>query len=235
MFGTHPVPGQSRKFVYVYVFFGHGEVRVYRGTGVSRRVRQTTWERSLKNWEKPNPLFWRVFLGREHIGTRPCQSPSQFGIRLYFLRPHFPSPKFFLSLKIIGSRKKPRNRKHINIFLTALVGQSSQGRTPTRPRDKRDKMARFYCGIKQRKAGLSQGRVPFCPGEGSHLSQGRFLFVPDTVPPKMFMFIGLFLSRNSRRRKRWKTNGEKMVDFWCRFFHGLVPIFSRFTPIFHGL
>ena len=54
---------------------------------------------------------------------------------------------------------------------------------------------RFYCGIKQRKAGLSQGRVPFCPGEGSHLSQGRFLFVPDTVPPKMFMFIGFFLAR----------------------------------------
>ena len=51
-----------------------------------------------------------------------------------------------------------------------------------------------------------------------------------------------YVSRNnlqgnnkSRRRKRWKTNGEKMVDFWCRFFHGLVPIFSRFTPIFHGL
>ena len=33
------------------------------------------------------------------------------------------------------------NRKHINIFLTALVGQSSQGRIPTRPRDKRDKIA----------------------------------------------------------------------------------------------
>ena len=40
-----------------------------------------------------------------------------------------------------GGRKKPINRKHINIFLTALVGQSSQGRTSTRPRDKRDKMA----------------------------------------------------------------------------------------------
>ena len=38
-------------------------------------------------------------------------------------------------------RKKPINRKHINIFLTAPVGQSSQGRTSTRPRDKRDKMA----------------------------------------------------------------------------------------------
>ena len=33
----------------------------------------------------------------------------------------------------------------------------------------------------------------------------------------------------SRRRKRWKTNGEKMVDFWCRFF-------SRFgADFFHGL
>ena len=38
-------------------------------------------------------------------------------------------------------KKKPINRKHINIFLTAFVGQSSQGQTPTRPRDKRDKMA----------------------------------------------------------------------------------------------
>ena len=31
-------------------------------------------------------------LGREHFGTRPCQSPSRFGIRLHFVRPHFPSP-----------------------------------------------------------------------------------------------------------------------------------------------
>ena len=39
----------------------------------------------------------------------------------------------------------------------------------------------------------------------------------------------------SRRRKRWKTNGEKMVDFWCRFFSRFGADFSRFTPIFHGL
>ena len=41
----------------------------------------------------------------------------------------------------------------------------------------------------------------------------------------------------SRRRKRWKTNGEKMVDFWCRFFHGLVPIFHglrRFFTVYKG-
>ena len=38
-----------------------------------------------------------------------------------------------------------------------------------------------------------------------------------------------------------KTDGEKMVDFWRRFFHGLVPIFftvyadfSRFTRDING-
>ena len=41
---------------------------------------------------------------------------------------------------LFGGGKKPINRKHINIFLTTLAGQSSQGRTPTRPRDKQDKM-----------------------------------------------------------------------------------------------
>ena len=34
---------------------GHGEVRVYRGTGVSSGVRRTTWERSLKRWELQIP------------------------------------------------------------------------------------------------------------------------------------------------------------------------------------
>ena len=43
----------------------------------------------------PNPLFSSVLLCREHFGTRPCQSPSRFGIRLHFLRPHFPSPNSF--------------------------------------------------------------------------------------------------------------------------------------------
>ena len=54
--------------------------------------------------------------------------------------------------------------------------------------------------------------------------------------PKMICFW-----IKSRRRKRWKTNGEKMVDFWCRFFHGLVPIFftvyadfSRFIRDING-
>ena len=35
-------------------------------------------------------------------------------------------------------------------------------------------------------------------------------------------------SEKSWGRKRWKTNDEEMVDFWCRFFHGL-------HRVFHGL
>ena len=39
------------------VKLGHGEVWVYRGTGVSRGVRRTNWERSLKKLGAPNLLF----------------------------------------------------------------------------------------------------------------------------------------------------------------------------------
>ena len=81
--------------------------------------------------------------------------------------------------------------KHINIILTALAGQSSQRQTPTRPRDKRDKMAILLWNSTE-KGRFVPGTGPILSGEGSHLSQGRCLFVPDTVPPKMFMFIGFF-------------------------------------------
>ena len=77
------------------------------------------------------------------------------------------------SAKNLGA-KKPINRKHINIFLTALVGQSSQGRTPTRPRDKRDKMAILQWNSTEK------GR--FVPGTGPILSRGGVPSVPGTVP-----------------------------------------------------
>ena len=71
-------------------------------------------------------------------------------------------------------QNKPINRKHINIFLTALVGQSSQGRTPTRPRNKRDKIAILLWNSTEK------GR--FVPGTGPILSRGAVPFVPGTVP-----------------------------------------------------
>ena len=59
-------------------------------------------------------------------------------------------------------------------FLTALAGQSSQGRTPTRPRDKRDKMAILLWN--------STEKGQFVPGTGPILSRGGVPFVPGTVP-----------------------------------------------------
>ena len=87
---------------------------------------------------------------------------------------------------------------------------------------------RFYCGIKQRKAGLSQGRVPFCPGEGSHLSQGPFLFVPDTVPPKMFMFIGFFLPEIWMK---YQVRPEPPTDTPCRN-HAIVMMRPGMATLF---
>ena len=88
------VDSEIKTFASCNVFVGNGEVRVYKGTGVSRGVRRTTWERSLKNGSSNSPVLKSFLLGRDHFGTRPFQSPSLSGIRLYFVRPHFPSPKF---------------------------------------------------------------------------------------------------------------------------------------------
>ena len=53
--------------------------------------------------------------------------------------------------------------------------------------------------------------------------------------------IGKCTGPKSRRRKRWKTNGETMVDFWCRFFSRfgadfftVYADFSRFIRDING-
>ena len=60
------------------------EVRVY-PTECGEQLR-----RSLKSWELQIPCF------AEFFWNHPCQSPSPFGMRLHFLRPHFPSPNIYL-------------------------------------------------------------------------------------------------------------------------------------------
>ena len=49
-----------------------------------------------QKWELEIPCFKGGFPGEEDFGTRHFLSPSLSGIRLYFVRPHFPSPKFVL-------------------------------------------------------------------------------------------------------------------------------------------
>ena len=66
---------------------GHGEVRVYRGKGVSRGVQRTTWERSLKSWELQIPCFEEFFWGGNTLGRIPASLPHTLGYGLYFLCP----------------------------------------------------------------------------------------------------------------------------------------------------
>ena len=54
----------------------------------------------------------------------------------------------------------------------------------------------FTVELDRKRPVCPRDRSQFVPREGSCLSQGRFLIVPDTVPPKMFMFIGFFLFRD---------------------------------------
>ena len=75
------------------VTLGHGEVRVYRGTGVSRGVRRTTWERSLKNWELQISCF-EEFLGGENVlGLVPASLPHTLGYACTFYAPTSPPPR----------------------------------------------------------------------------------------------------------------------------------------------
>ena len=61
------------------------------------------------------------------------------GLRVAMWIPHVHvGGAIFLGVK---KKHKQSNKKHINIFLTALAGQSSQGRILIRPWDKRDKIA----------------------------------------------------------------------------------------------
>ena len=141
----------------------------------------------------------------------------------------------------MGAKKKTINRKHINIYLAALAGQSSQGRTPTRPRDKRDKMAIFYCGI------FFVKKKPVCLRDWSQF-----------VPPKMFMFIGFFLpdqcpntiKKNSTEGKhlaqwvgrvdnchqcsdilRRKTNVQQLTCKMVFFFFHFILFYSLFVSL----
>ena len=74
------------------IIFGDGEVRVYRGTGVSCRVRRTTGEGSRKNWELQIPCFEEFWGGENVLGLVPASLPHTLGYACTFLRPHFPSP-----------------------------------------------------------------------------------------------------------------------------------------------
>ena len=70
-----------------------------------------------------------------------------------------------------------------------------------------------------RKRQLSQGQVPICPTHGSRLSQARFPFVPNTVPPKMLMFIGFscptLVSKQGSTPTPWARGLRDQIQKWA--------------------
>ena len=74
------------------IWLGKGEVRVYRGTGVSHGVRRTTWDRSLKNWELQIPCFEEFFWGGNTLGLVPASLPHTLGYACTFYAPTSPPP-----------------------------------------------------------------------------------------------------------------------------------------------
>ena len=90
------------------VYVGHEEVRVYRGTGVSRRVRRTTWDRSLKNWELQIPCFKEFSWGENTLGLVPASLPHTLGYACTFYAPTSPPPSMFFSLRCLDTLEKSR-------------------------------------------------------------------------------------------------------------------------------
>ena len=72
--------------------FGYGEVRVYRGTGVSRGVRRTTWEGSLKIWELEIPYFKEFLWEGNTLGLFPASLPHTLGYAYTLYAPTSPLP-----------------------------------------------------------------------------------------------------------------------------------------------
>ena len=75
---------------------GHGQVRVYRGTGVSRGVRRTTWERSQNNWELQISCFEELLGGENVLGLVPASLPHTLGYACTFTPP-LPLPQLYFS------------------------------------------------------------------------------------------------------------------------------------------
>ena len=154
-------------------------------TGITKAERKSFSSLRRARWSPKPKTHWAWC-------SKPYHSPTPYSPCLRKLTPCSP-------VNLLGGEKKPRNTKHINIFLKGLAGQSSRGQTGTRPRDKRDKMSILLWNSTE------NGR--FVPAMGPNMSQGWVAFVPGTVrypvrpehrPAQTIIFLFVFLPDSSR-------------------------------------
>ena len=80
---------------------------VYRGTGVSRGVRPTTWERSLKKRELQIPCFEEFFWGENTLGLVPASVPHTLGYTCTLYTRTSPLPKQIPGFRAPGKANLP--------------------------------------------------------------------------------------------------------------------------------
>ena len=146
----------------------------------------------------------------------------------------------------LGSKKKTNKQKTHKHFSDRPCGTIVPGTNPHPSQGQTGQNGDFTVELNRER--------PVCPRDGSHfvprrgpICLGRFLFVPDAVPPKMFMFIGFLLARFSVHHEG-PMHGNSGMDIFdpglsCsieieNFGSPLTPPFLRgvfvlgFLPIF---
>ena len=90
---------------------------MYRGTGVSRGVRRTTWERSLKIWELQIPCFEEFWGGENVLGLVPAVSLTLWDTPVLFTPP-LPLPQIWGEfLNLVWRIAEKFARKFLSEFL----------------------------------------------------------------------------------------------------------------------
>ena len=115
-----------------------GAVRVYRGTGVSCRVRRTTWERSLKKWELEIPCFEEFFGGGNTLALVPASLPHTLGYACTFYAPTSPPPVAGRGVRSGKNKEKSQNNQDFSILAASCRTSKilvSEGKTLKRAKD----------------------------------------------------------------------------------------------------
>ena len=101
-------------------------VRVYRGTGVSRGLRRTNWERSLKNWEYQISCFEEFLGGANVLGRVPASLPHTLGYACTFYATTSPPPTYvffvYRFLNFFSLQEKHINKNTFAGFSRDWVG-----------------------------------------------------------------------------------------------------------------
>ena len=141
--------------------------------------------RVFQNLGFAKPMFWNPVLFTRTTGitktTKRTQTSTNKGIDCWRIKNH------------LGGKKTNKQKTHKH-FSDGPCGAIVPGTNPHPSQGQTGQNGNFTVEFNRERPVCPRDGSHFVPGTGPGLSQGRFLFVPNTVPPKMFMFIGLILA-----------------------------------------